>query len=78
MRVTKDQIADWTHTPVTLKQIEVLTKEKNVLMQYLSEGGCLYKEHGIQEYGRIVGRLELIEEILSLKIFDEVENYDEA
>lgn len=65
----KDELDAWKKQPISKKLLETLESEKDYLAQYILTGGLMQSTVMDREYGRAVGRMDTISQILSDVMF---------
>ena len=69
---------DWYNNEVTRSFLKVLEQKKEAMARHLYTGGLFLSRERVEfEYGQIVGQIELIDKILSEKIFNSGEEDNE-
>ena len=73
-QVRREQVREWVHHPVTYKLFELLDKHKFDTMSAIAHSTSVENLTMEQEFRRLYlerGRLEMLEEILDLSIFED-------
>jgi hypothetical protein len=74
----KDELDAWKKHPVSKKLLSTLENEKDYLAQYVLSGGLMQSTIVEREYGRAVGRMDTISQILSDAIFETETKVEES
>lgn len=75
MVLTKQQVVQWKHDPVTKQAIKWLEEQREILKEYVITGGATAEssEGTAQLIAKSVGKAEVIQEILEYLLEDLVD-----